>query len=168
MREAVDKPPLSLHDAAMTHLDATAVLHRPDAARPLGRSSLTVLAPPDAAGGRYSLYRFDLTPRSGGPGPHVHRTFAESFVVLSGRVELFDGETWSVGEPGDHLYVPEGVVHAFRHTDDAPASILMLSAPAAPREDYFVELQELFASGRQVGEEEYLAFLARHDTFPPP
>ena len=129
---------------------------------------MTVLAPPDAAGGRYSLYRFDMAPRSGGPGPHVHRTFAESFVVLSGEVELFDGNSWTTGQPGDHLYIPEGVVHAFRHRSEEPASVLVLSAPAAPREAYFVELQELFDSGRQPSTEEYLAFLARHDTYPPP
>jgi mannose-6-phosphate isomerase-like protein (cupin superfamily) len=145
----------------------TALLHRPGAALQMGRSVMTTLAPPSATGGRYSLYRFDLQPRSGGPGPHLHRTFAESFAVLSGRVELFDGEVWAVGEPGDHLYIPEGVVHAFRHTDDAPASILMLSAPAAPREDYFTELADLLDSGRQASLEELLDLWARHDTYPP-
>ncbi len=146
----------------------TALLHRPRVPLEMGRSVMTTLAPPAATAGRYSLYRFDLQPRSGGPGPHLHRTFAESFAVLSGRVELFDGERWAVGEQGDHLYVPEGVVHAFRHTDDAPASILMLSAPAAPREDYFTELAEVLGSGRQVSLEELLDLWARHDTYPPP
>lgn len=144
-----------------------ALLHRAAAPLEMGRSVMTTLAPASATGGRYSLYRFDLQPRSGGPGPHLHKTFAESFTVVSGVVELFDGDAWTVGEPGDHLYVPEGVVHAFRHTDDAPACVLMLSAPAAPREDYFVELAELLASGRAATLEELLDLWARHDTFPP-
>jgi mannose-6-phosphate isomerase-like protein (cupin superfamily) len=146
----------------------TALLHRPGAPLEMGRSVMTTLAPASATDGRYSLYRFDLQPRSGGPGPHLHRTFAESFAVLSGQVELYDGSAWAVGQPGDHLYVPEGVVHAFRHTDDAPASILMLSAPAAPREDYFTELADLLDSGRQASLEELLDLWARHDTYPPP
>lgn len=145
-----------------------ALLHRPpQEGLELGRSMMTVLAPPSAAAGRYSLYRFDLQPRSGGPGPHVHRTFAESFVVLSGLVELYDGHEWVDGRPGDHLFIPEGVVHAFRHTADEPASILMLSAPAAPREDYFTELAELLASGRDLSLDDLLDLWARHDTFPP-
>ena len=129
---------------------------------------MTVLAPPAATAGRYSLYRFDLEPRSGGPGPHLHRTFAESFVVLSGEVELYDGVGWSVGRPSDHLFVPEGVVHAFRHSADEPASILVLSAPAAPREDYFAELAALLDSGRAATLAELQDLWARHDTYPPP
>lgn len=143
-----------------------AILHRPGPGQDLGASVMTVLAPPAATAGRYSLYRFDLSPRSGGPGPHLHKTFAESFAVLSGQVELFDGESWFGAGPGDHLYVPEGVVHAFRHTSDEPASILVLSAPAVPREDYFSELQELLQRPG-VTMEELLELWARHDTYPP-
>ena len=155
----------------MTFVDdhgAGALLHRPAAPLEMGRSSMTVLAPPAATAGRYSLYRFDLQPRSGGPGPHLHRTFAESFVVLDGEVELYDGVRWSVGRRSDHLLVPEGVVHAFRHSTDEPAAILVLSTPAVPREDYFEELAALLGSGREATLEELLDLWARHDTYPPP
>ena len=155
----------------MTSVDdsgAGALLHRPAPPLETGRSAMTVLAPPAATGGRYSLYRFDLQPRSGGPGPHLHRTFAESFVVLSGEVELYDGLRWSVGRPSDHLLVPEGVVHAFRHRADGPASLLVLSTPGAPREDYFAELAALLARGRAATLDELLDLWARHDTYPPP
>ena len=145
---------------------AEARLHRPPPVLEMGRSVMTVLAPPAATAGRYSLYRFDLQPHSGGPGPHLHRTFAESFAVLSGRVELYDGTRWVEGEQGDHLYVPEGVVHAFRHANDEPASILMLSTPAAPREDYFAELTEMLARPG-VTIDDFVALWARHDTYPP-
>jgi mannose-6-phosphate isomerase-like protein (cupin superfamily) len=155
----------------MTFVDdggAGALLHRPAAPFEMGRSAMTVLAPPAATAGRYSLYRFDLQPRSGGPGPHLHRTFAESFVVLSGEVELYDGVRWSVGRPSDHLCVPEGVVHAFRHRADEPASILVLSTPAAPREDYFAELAALLGRDHEATLPELLDLWARHDTYPPP
>ena len=126
---------------------------------------MTVLASPDEAAGRYSLYRFDLGPASGGPSPHVHQGFAESFVVLDGVVELYDGSAWRLGRPGDHLYVPEGVAHAFRHSDPAPATVLMLSAPGAPRERYFFELADLLASDAPTAEE-FVELWARHDTVP--
>ena len=38
--------------------------------------------------GRYGLFRWDMPGGGGGPDPHFHRTFSESFFVLSGVVGL--------------------------------------------------------------------------------
>jgi mannose-6-phosphate isomerase-like protein (cupin superfamily) len=122
-----------------------------------------VVAPPEATGGRYSLYRIDLEPRSGGARPHFHTRFAESFTVLSGEVALYDGGSWVTAGEGDHLFVPERGVHGFRNDSDAPASLLMMSTPGVRREDYFAELQDVFASGRQLTPAEWEALYARHD-----
>ncbi len=43
--------------------------------------------------------------------------------------------------------------------------MLILFAPAPPRENYFRELAELLDSGRQLSAEEYTEFLARHDQY---
>ena len=63
------------------------------------------------------------------PGPHFHRTISESFFVLAGTVQLYDGIRWTAATAGDFLFVPEGGIHAFRN-DDGPASMLILFAPA--------------------------------------
>ena len=34
--------------------------------------------------GDYGLYRVDIPPEGGGPGPHFHRAMSEAFFVLSG------------------------------------------------------------------------------------
>ena len=125
--------------------------------------SNTVVATSAATGGRYSLYRIDLAPRSGGAKPHLHTRFAESFTVLAGEVALYDGATWVPAVEGDHLFVPECGVHGFRNDTDVPAALLMMSTPGAPREDYFAELAEVFASGRELSAEEWTALYARHD-----
>ncbi|MDT5153073.1 MAG: hypothetical protein QOI01_4806 [Mycobacterium sp.] len=91
----------------------------------------------------YGLYRVDLSPKAGGPGPHFHRSMSEAFFVLSGRMRLYDGRDWIDGGQGDFLFVPPGGVHGFRNEADAPASILMLFAPGAPREHYFEGLAQL-------------------------
>jgi len=96
-------------------------------------------------------------------GPHFHRTFSESFYVLSGTVLLFDGRTWVSGGDGDYLYIPEGGVHGFRNESDAAASMLILFAPGAPRELYFQELAEIGASGREPSQEEWAEVYARYD-----
>jgi mannose-6-phosphate isomerase-like protein (cupin superfamily) len=57
----------------------------------------------------------------GGPGgaaPHFHRTFSESFYILSGTVALYDGASWTDGTAGDFHYAPEGGIHAFRQLSD--------------------------------------------------
>jgi mannose-6-phosphate isomerase-like protein (cupin superfamily) len=99
----------------------------------------------------------------GGAQPHFHRTMSESFFVLSGSPELYDGSTWVPGSAGDFLYVPEGGVHGFRNQSGEPATLLILFAPGAPREAYFEGLVEM-AEGRWVPtHDELQAFLEEHD-----
>jgi mannose-6-phosphate isomerase-like protein (cupin superfamily) len=101
------------------------------------------LADQKATGGDYGLYRVEISPRGGGPGPHYHRAMSEAFFVLSGSIKLYDGTEWSDGTKNDFLYVPPGGIHGFRNEADEPASILMLFAPGAPREHYFEGLAQL-------------------------
>jgi quercetin dioxygenase-like cupin family protein len=115
--------------------------------------------------GRYGLYRWEMSATQGGASPHYHRTFSEAFYVLDGSVGLFDGRGWSDGRAGDFLYLPPGGVHGFRNTSGAPATMLILFAPAPDREAYFRELAERIASGRRASDEERAAFMARHDQY---
>ena len=131
----------------------------------LGAMTVTVIAPPALTAGRYSLYRLDLAPEGGGAAPHFHREFAESFLVLTGVVQLFDGRTWVDAAEGDHLYVPEGGVHGFRNERPEAATLLMMSTPAAPREEYFAELARVAASGEKPSAAEWTRLYARHDQY---
>ena len=112
--------------------------------------------------GRFGLYRLDMSRAVSGPGPHFHRTISESFFVLAGTVRLFDGRAWLDGQPGDFLYVPEGGIHGFRNESGAPASMLLLFAPGAPREAYF-ETTARLAAGLEMTDEERRAFYLAHD-----
>ena len=97
------------------------------------------LATGASTNGQFGLYRWNMPEQQGGPAPHFHRTISESFYVLEGAVQLYDGTAWVDAVPGDFLFVPEGGIHAFRNPA-GPASILILFAPGAPREDYFETL----------------------------
>ena len=101
------------------------------------------LANQQKTGGDYGLYRVDISPQGGGPGPHFHRTMSEAFFVLSGTVKLYDGNDWTDGNQGDFLYVPPGGIHGFRNEADEPTSLLMVFAPGAPREAYFEGMAQL-------------------------
>ncbi len=93
--------------------------------------------------GRFGLYRWDFSARPSGPSPHFHRTISESFFILSGTVRLYDGEKWVDATAGDYHYVPEGGIHGFRNESGQEASMLILFAPGAAREEYFETLARL-------------------------
>lgn len=123
------------------------------------------VAPGSLTGGRFGLFRWDITERAGGAAPHFHRTFSESFYVLSGTVQVYEGNEWVDASAGDFLYVPEGGVHGFRNEADAAVSMLILFAPGPPRERYFQELAEIIESGRQLSDKEWTELWARHDQY---
>jgi mannose-6-phosphate isomerase-like protein (cupin superfamily) len=156
----------------MTYLGDTgeiSALYRPAAeipsvTRPL--STATFVAPGTATGGQYGLFRWDMRPESGGPDAHFHKTFSEAFYILDGTVGLFNGDKWVEAKAGDYLYVPEGGVHAFHNTSGEAASMLILFAPGAPREKYFIELAEIAESGRELADEEWVELWGRHDQYP--
>ena len=121
------------------------------------------LAAPQDTTGRFSLYRWDMSPASGGPGPHFHRTYAETFYVLAGTIRLYDGTRWFDATPGDMLYVPPGGIHGFTNASGAPASMLMLLTPGADRAAYFGELAAIADNGRELSGAEWSEVFARHD-----
>ena len=128
-----------------------------------GGGAASYLATGATTGGRFGLYRWDMGPGAGGAQPHFHRTFSESFFVVSGAVRLFDGTAWLDGSPGDFVYVPDGGLHGFRNESGEPASLLILFAPGAPREAYFEGLIELAEGRWKPSHDELQAFFEKHD-----
>jgi quercetin dioxygenase-like cupin family protein len=126
-------------------------------------SSLRMVAPGSETAGRYGLVEYTVAPRSAGAAPHYHRTFSEAFYVLSGELTVFADGAWRPYRPGDFALVPERGVHGFRNDGGEPAAFLILFAPGIAREQFFAEMAELRASGRQLSPEEMTAFYARHD-----
>ena len=122
------------------------------------------LATGQSTAGGFGLYRWEMAAAPSGPEPHFHKTISESFYVLSGAVRLFDGDRWREAAPGDFLFVPEGGIHGFRNESGEPATMLILFAPGAPREDYFETLARV-AEGLVLDEEEKAEFFLHHDTY---
>ncbi|MEU9606520.1 cupin domain-containing protein [Streptomyces sp. NPDC048057] len=143
--------------------DVNAVFRRADAPPEVSSpgGSTHYLATHESTGGEFGLYKAVLGPRSAGARTHFHKTISESFYVLSGELELYDGEQWVTGRAGDFLYVPVGGLHAFKNVTDEPMSMLMLFSPGAPREEYFERVAEM----SQRGGEELKEFRVRHDSY---
>jgi mannose-6-phosphate isomerase-like protein (cupin superfamily) len=121
------------------------------------------LATGTTTAGRFGLYRWDFSPQPSGPAAHFHRTISESFFILSGTVRLYDGKEWVDATAGDFSYVPEGGIHAFRNESGQEASMLILFAPGAPREEYFETIGQLAAGAAAMNDAERAEFYLRHD-----
>ena len=137
--------------------------HAPELVYPNG-TRCHYLATGGLTRGLYGLYRWESPTRGGGPGPHFHRTFTESFYLLTGAIQIYDGREWREAEPGDFVHVPEGGIHGFRNNSDAPATLLIHFAPGAPREAYF-EANARFARDGRPGEAEMADFWREHDNY---
>lgn len=125
----------------------------------LGNTDVHYVATGASTNGLFGLYRWQMAGNRAGAAPHIHRRFSESFYLLSGNVRIYDGARWLDAEPGDYVHVPPGGIHGFSNESGAPASMLILFAPGAPREQYFEQLPGVGA----MSDEERLEFLRQHD-----
>ncbi len=134
----------------------------PDLTYPNG-TRVDYLATGKSTSQQFGLYRWNMGPHAGGPGPHFHRTMSESFFVLGGTVTLYDGQGWVGAGEGDFFFVPEGGLHGFRNDSDQPASMLILFAPGAPREEYFEGLGDIARADPKPSQAQLDEFYLRHD-----
>ncbi|CCH90929.1 conserved membrane protein of unknown function, putative Cupin 2 conserved barrel domain [Modestobacter italicus] len=146
----------------MSYLPDPAVFSRRDGQPSAGRTRF--VATGTQTRGDFGLFEMTMAPGGSGPGPHLHRTFSESFHVLEGSLAVLAGEEWTTAHAGDLVYVPRSGVHGFRAAGpDVGARFLILFTPGIPREDYFTGLHELTTGGRTPTTAEIDAFALRHD-----
>jgi mannose-6-phosphate isomerase-like protein (cupin superfamily) len=145
-------------EATATYRPTTAA---PNLTYPNG-NTVDYLATGELTRGLFGLYRWNMSPEASGPGPHFHRTITESFFILGGTIQIYDGRSWIDTQPGDFIHVPEGGVHGFRNASGEPASMLIHFSPGAPREGYFEGLAEFARSGK-LGDDVLADFYRRHD-----
>jgi quercetin dioxygenase-like cupin family protein len=51
----------------------------------------------------------------------------ETFLILSGALDAFDGSAWRAYRAGEVFDIPGGVKHAFRNTSAAPVSVVIVT-----------------------------------------
>jgi mannose-6-phosphate isomerase-like protein (cupin superfamily) len=92
--------------------------------------------------GAYSLFEYTVPAETSGPPPHLHTREDESFVCLSGRLDVTLGGQQHTLEPGDYLFLPRNVVHTFRNSYADESRIVSVVSPAG-LEAYYQALGEL-------------------------
>jgi quercetin dioxygenase-like cupin family protein len=132
----------------------------------IGTTRARFVAPGTVTQGRFGLYEWTMQPQAGGGDAHYHKTFSESFFVVSGTVQLYAGTRWVTATAGDFLHVAEGGPHGFKNDSDDIAQMLILFAPGVAREGYFEALAEIRANGRTLSDDEWVELWAKHDQYP--
>ena len=94
--------------------------------------------------GRVGLIEHPIIPRGLASPMHLHTREDEYSYILKGRWGFQMGDDIVYGEPGDIVYKPRNVWHAFWNAGDEPGSLLEIISPSG-FEHYFVELSELLA-----------------------
>lgn len=80
--------------------------------------------------GEYSIIDM-LVPPGGGPPPHAHALFHESFYVVDGELEFKTEDGKSIAQKGDLVNIPKGgAIHSFKNTSNAMAHLLCTVIPA--------------------------------------
>ncbi len=82
------------------------------------------------------------SPPGGGPPPHRHMREEETFIVLEGDYEFFDGQSWSPMRPGEIRFSMRGHYHAFRNTGTTTGRILF-TTNGGGLDEYFAEISSL-------------------------
>ena len=93
---------------------------------------------PEDVLGKFCMVEAVIPPGLGAP-PNHHAGETEAFFVLDGTVAFtLEGVTRDLG-PGSYVGVPDGAVHSFHATGDAPARLLVMNAPGHMHARFFTE-----------------------------
>ena len=81
-----------------------------------------------------------LVPPGGGPAPHAHPDFQESFYVVEGQVDFKSESGNYSAKAGSFVNIPlGGIVHCFKNTTTTAAHLLCTVIPAG-LEEFFQEI----------------------------
>ncbi|MFD4320775.1 cupin domain-containing protein [Streptomyces sp. NPDC058548] len=131
----------------------------------LGTTRMRVLEDGSHTGHRLGIAESVLAPHTPGPPQHRHARHDEGFYIVSGAVRFTVGEKDYDAPAGALVMVPPGVPHTFANITDEPAVMLSTFTPAQYVQ-YFRDLQNVIAGGRQLTPQAGAEVMSRYATEP--
>jgi quercetin dioxygenase-like cupin family protein len=105
-----------------------------------------ILVSGQETGGAFATIEM-LVPPNGGPGPHSHAHFHETFYVVEGEVEVTAEAGSYIAKKGAYVVIPKGgIVHKFKNKSDGIARLLCTVIPAG-LEEMFIAMGKPVAAG---------------------
>lgn len=100
----------------------------------------------EQTGGKFAVIDM-LIPPNGGPGPHSHAAFQESFYVIEGEIEVKSEAHSYTAKRDSFVSIPlGGLVHQFKNLTDKTAHLLCTVVPSG-LEKFFEEIGKPVQSG---------------------
>jgi quercetin dioxygenase-like cupin family protein len=105
-----------------------------------------ILITGEQTGGAYAAIDM-LIPPNGGPGPHSHAGFQESFYVIEGEIEVKSEVSTYIAKKGSFVDIPMGgIVHCFKNKTSETAHLLCFVVPSG-LEEFFMEIGKPVSPG---------------------
>ena len=97
---------------------------------PVQKDYVTFLKTSDETGGEYTLVEVELAPK-GGVGLHYHKTYAEKFDCLEGKLKVQLGKQTHELAPGQMATAAPNINHRFFNTSDEVCKFRVELRPAS-------------------------------------
>jgi quercetin dioxygenase-like cupin family protein len=106
----------------------------------LGDLSVRFVLDAETSGGRATAFECEVPANAVMSAAHSHDGFEETNYGLAGATTFtVDGELREL-HPGEVVFIPRGVVHAFENRSEGDAKFLAVVTPGALGPDYFEEI----------------------------
>ncbi len=92
--------------------------------------------------------------KKGGPNLHVHPNQDEWWYILEGEFVIKVGDKLHRVKPGDSVFGPRGVPHAFSKIGDGVGRMLTTFQPAGKMEECFIAISEGQMKGKPEAEQD--------------
>ncbi len=109
-------------------------------------SEIQCLLSGEQTGGEYALFVTTAPPGDPGPPPHRHHREHETFYVLEGQLNVWDGEHEAAAGPGTAIHLPQGQWHRYWNAGDQTTRFLVVARPAGI-EHMFAAIDRLCRAG---------------------
>ncbi|RZJ70517.1 cupin domain-containing protein [Flavobacterium sp.] len=97
---------------------------------PIAGGEYRIIVDGSQTDGAYAMIEMNVPP-NGGPNPHKHPGFEETFLVLEGEVEFTSENGKSIARKGDLVRIPKGgPIHCFKNKSGESAKLLCTVVPA--------------------------------------
>ena len=114
---------------------------------------------------RLGIGEITLPPHTDGPPQHRHARHDEGFYVVSGTARFTVGDRDYEAPAGTLVMVPPGAPHTFANPGDEPAVLLNTFTPDLYVQ-YFRDLRDLVAAGRELDVDTTVEAMSRYHTVP--
>lgn len=98
---------------------------------PVQKDAATFLETSAETNGERTLAEVEVAP-GGGPRPHYHKTYTESFEVIGGTLQVQLGDEMLTLPPGERITVPKNTLHRFYNATDETVTFLCEMRPGQP------------------------------------